>query len=208
MSRYALLDGEFEFQPGSSDLVLRNKLGITDPREMELAETLVYLEMVERSLGSLTDDQTLTVTDINTLHDQWLGGIYPFAGQYRQVNVSKNGFAFCAAAYIPEQMSSLNSVLARNMPCLGMDNVTLAKALTEVHGEFILIHPYREGNGRLGRWIATMMATQAGHPILEFEAEAASRGREEYFAAVRRYAVDPSLLENWFLAILQKGLAP
>ena len=53
-----------------------------------------------------------------------------------------------------------------------------------VHVELMLIHPFREGNGRLGRLLATLMALQAGLPILEFSEMIGVR-REEYFAAVR-----------------------
>lgn len=48
----------------------------------------------------------------------------------------------------------------------------------------MLIHPFREGNGRLGRLLATLMALQAGLPLLDFSVLDGLR-REEYFAAVR-----------------------
>lgn len=50
--------------------------------------------------------------------------------------------------------------------------------------ELMLIHPFREGNGRLGRLLATLMALQAGLPILEFS-EIVDVRKEEYFTAVR-----------------------
>ena len=48
----------------------------------------------------------------------------------------------------------------------------------------MLVHPFREGNGRLGRLLATLMALQAGLPVLDFSELDGAR-REEYFAAVR-----------------------
>ena len=48
----------------------------------------------------------------------------------------------------------------------------------------MLIHPFREGNGRLGRLLATLMALQAGLPLLDFS-DWSELKREEYFAAVR-----------------------
>ncbi len=57
-------------------------------------------------------------------------------------------------------------------------------ALAEVHVELMLIHPFREGNGRLGRLLATLMALQAGLPPLDFS-EMAGHLKEDYFAAVR-----------------------
>ena len=37
-----------------------------------------------------------------------------------------------------------------------------------VHVEFILIHPFREGNGRTGRLLADLMAMQAKKPPINY----------------------------------------
>jgi cell filamentation protein len=60
----------------------------------------------------------------------------------------------------------------------------VAAALAEVHVELVLIHPFREGNGRLSRLLATLMALQAGLPLLDFSGLAES-SRQGYFAAVQ-----------------------
>ena len=54
-------------------------------------------------------------------------------------------------------------------PCEGMNNSELIEALSICHVEFIIIHPFREGNGRLARLLATVMALQANMPPLDFE---------------------------------------
>jgi cell filamentation protein len=48
----------------------------------------------------------------------------------------------------------------------------------------VLIHPFREGNGRLTRLLAMLMGLQAGLPMLVFD-EMEGERREAYFAAVR-----------------------
>jgi cell filamentation protein len=47
----------------------------------------------------------------------------------------------------------------------------------------ILIHPFREGNGRLARLLALLMALQAGLPPLDFS-PLAGRGRRAYIAGI------------------------
>jgi len=42
------------------------------------------------------------------------------------------------------------------------------KALAIVHTELVLIHPFRDGNGRVARLLATLMALQAELPPLDF----------------------------------------
>ena len=49
-----------------------------------------------------------------------------------------------------------------------MDTKRLVRALARTHAEFILIHPFREGNGRLARLLNTLMAFQAGLPGLDY----------------------------------------
>ena len=48
----------------------------------------------------------------------------------------------------------------------------------------VLIHPFRDGNGRVARMLSVLMGSQAGLPPLNFSS---IRGKEQqkYFAAVR-----------------------
>jgi cell filamentation protein len=99
-----------------------------------------------------------------------LGGIYAWAGRYRQVNLKKGTFSFAAAAQIPKLMVELGEgPLKRHTPCHSTSTETLAAALAEVHVELVLIHPFREGNGRVARLLAVLMALQAGLPALYFD---------------------------------------
>ena len=38
-----------------------------------------------------------------------------------------------------------------------------------VHGEFLFIHPFREGNGRTARILANLMSRKQGFDALRFE---------------------------------------
>ena len=43
-----------------------------------------------------------------------------------------------------------------------------AEAVAIVHAELVLIHPFREGNGRCSRILAMLMGLQAELPALDF----------------------------------------
>ena len=76
-----------------------------------------------------------------------------------------------------------NGPLRQYTPCRTTLAEKQAAALAVVHAELILIHPFREGNGRCARLLAILMALQAGLPALDF---GGIRGvkRRGYIAAV------------------------
>ena len=72
--------------------------------------------------------------------------------------------------------------------------------------ELMLIHPFREGNGRLGRMLATLMALQAGLPILDFS-DWDGEKRESYFIAVRAgMDRDYCSMQELFAGIIENSL--
>ena len=74
--------------------------------------------------------------------------------------------------------------LRRHTPCRPTLIDRLAAALAEVHVELVLIHPFREGNGRAARILAVLVGLQAGLPALLFD-KLSGRKRRQYFAAVQ-----------------------
>jgi len=51
---------------------------------------------------------------------------------------------------------------------MGQEKKSLRK-IARVHLELLFIHPYREGNGRTARLVATLMALQAGYSGFDWE---------------------------------------
>lgn len=160
---------EGQYEPGSGEQVLRNKLGIKDAEQMELLEFDLLSRIQDELLEEITGDQRLTLSDLKLWHLRWLGSVYDWAGKYRTVNLSKQDFPFAAADQIPRLMDDYQRLyLARWTPACDLDQESLITALAECHVELVLIHPFREGNGRLARLLATMMALQADEPPLNF----------------------------------------
>jgi len=177
-------ESELEFQPGSRGRVLRNFLGITQVREMEVAETQALFVTQAEARRLYGPGHRFTSADIRRLHRMWLGEIYPWAGNYRTVNIGKGGFQFAHAPLISKLMAVLSKeVLRRHTPCGVATDVAVARSLAEVHAELILIHPFLDGNGRLARLLAVLMASQAGINPLRLSA-LAGRGKRTYLQAV------------------------
>ena len=86
--------------------------------------------------------------------------------------------------FVPKLLQEFErDYLMRYTPCDGKDASTLALAIAVCHVELILIHPFREGNGRLARLLADVMAVQAEHEPLDYSAWDADKERD--FAAIR-----------------------
>lgn len=186
-TKYAAAGMESEFQPGSRSRVLRNLLGITRVREMEEAESHALVAAQSAALEIYSPGHRFTPADIRRLHRMWLGSIYPWAGSYRTVNIGKGGFQFAHAPLIPPPMVALRKeVLRRHTPCGSAAGMTVARSLAEVHAELILIHPFRDGNGRVARLLTTLMASQAGLLSLNFSALSGRRKRTYVQLSTRR----------------------
>jgi cell filamentation protein len=199
---------ETQFESGSNELVLKNRLGIKSPQEMDVAEARALDTAMGKFIGSYDESHRFTVADLCALHKDWLREIYVWAGDYRQVNISKDGFPFAAAAQVPRLMAQFErDVLQRNTPCNFNDRAEIIRALAETHVELVLIHPFREGNGRLARVLATLMALQAGLPLLDFSLIAGAE-KETYFTAVQEgMAKNYQPMEKVFAEIIERSVA-
>lgn len=167
--RYAVHGAQGEYQPGSNDLVLANKLGIQSVDDMDELELELLQRLYEDVLMEHLPNRVLTADDLKTWHRRWLGNVFDWAGQERSVNMGKDGFMFAASAQIPRLLAEFErTCLARWTPCHGLDTDALVEAIAITHVEFILIHPFREGNGRLSRLLADVMAVQADRGPLDY----------------------------------------
>ena len=81
-----------------------------------------------------------TVKGLQQIHSYLFGGLYDFAGQIRTKTISKGGFTFCLAQYLPQQLQ-----IVERMPEETTDQI-FDKSV-----EMNVCHPFMEGNGRSSR---------------------------------------------------------
>lgn len=197
---------EAQFQSGSNKLVLKNMLGIKRKREMDALEAVSLSDATDWAIRNYSVDYRFTAQDINVIHQQWLGTIYPWAGQHRQVNISKGGFTFAVAAQVSRLMAEFErDVLAKYTPCNFKNRDDVIEALAVTHCELVLIHPFREGNGRTSRLLATLMALQAGLPLLDFSG-ITGKQKQAYFQAVQAgLGRDYASMKNMFAKVVARS---
>lgn len=209
-SRYQSATGvEAGSEPGSRGRVLRNKPGIQRKREMDRAEFEALTRAQMEFLGRVTTETRFTAEGLRSMHRSWLGELYEWAGKYRTVEMEKGGFRWPPAYLVAQNMAQLEQgLLQRYTPCGPASLGIVARHMAEVHAELLLIHPFRDGNGRLARWLADLMALQAGLPLPDyrFRGRGSEYERALYLTAVKRgYLTRYDDLTAFFLRAVSRG---
>lgn len=169
MSKYTLNSPEEWYQPGSNDSVLLNKLNIINQHEMEELETGLLLALYEQLFMGTQPPVVHNFKVISKWHFQWFENVYEWAGRLRNTNLLKDGFQFAAAERIPTLISSFEKMYLLNFDKIhSLTRPDLVRYLAESHVEFILIHPFREGNGRVSRLLFDTQSVQAGMGLLDY----------------------------------------
>jgi len=84
-----------------------------------------------------------TTKSLQQIHAYLFGGLYDFAGQIRQKNISKSGFQFALAQYLDNTLKKIEQ----------MPENTFAQ-IADKYIEMNVAHPFMEGNGRSTRiWL-------------------------------------------------------
>ena len=185
MVKYNIDTAEGEYQSGSDNRVLKNLLEISDVADMNEAETELLLKLYEYlfQLENLYIDK-LTVADILNWHQKWLGNIYQWAGETRTVNMGKEGFEFASALQISHLLKVFeDSYLSQSHKLEMLSEKELIVYLAQVHVEFILIHPFREGNGRISRLLLDVLVYKAGYEPLDYSLW--DEHKDFYFKAIQ-----------------------
>jgi len=84
-----------------------------------------------------------TAKGLQQIHAYLFGGLYDFAGQIRQKNISKGGFQFAVSCFLGETLKQIEA-----MPETTFDEIV------NKYVEMNIAHPFMEGNGRSTRiWL-------------------------------------------------------
>jgi len=173
--------------PDSQNEALPNLLGLESTEEISKSEFEGFLKAEILLTESLTRQTKFTVDYILDLHKLALSHLYSFAGKFRDVNLSKGGFPFAAARFLPESMATFQKEILSTLPSTYADKADLIQDIAKVHGELLFIHPFREGNGRTARVLANLMCRKEGYDSLQFD-KIGEKEFEGYIQAVQKSA--------------------
>jgi cell filamentation protein len=91
-----------------------------------------------------------TTKGLQQIHAYLFGGLYDFAGQIRQKNISKGGFQFAVSRFLGPTLKQIEE-----MPVSTFDEIV------EKYVEMNIAHQFMEGNGRSARiWLDLILKKQ------------------------------------------------
>lgn len=122
-----------------------------------------------------------TTKGLQQIHGYLFGGLYDFAGQIRQKNISKGGFQFAVSRFLGETLKQIDE-----MPENTFDEI-VAKYV-----EMNVAHPFMEGNGRSTRiWLDLILKKRLKKCV-----DWSKIGKAEYMNEMVKSPVNSSALKK------------
>ncbi|WP_282476499.1 Fic family protein [Vibrio sp. ABG19] len=136
---------------------------------MDDAEAFLLMKLYEKVFSDDAPTFQLSFQTIIDWHRQWLGNVYTWAGKIRNVRMWKSDFEFAAPLQIERIIREFErDYLSQSLNIADFSKEELVSFLAQSHVEFILIHPFREGNGRISRLLMDYISVEAGYGLLDY----------------------------------------
>lgn len=135
----------------------------------------------------ISEEDIGTTKSLQQIHAYIFGGLYDFAGQIRQKNISKGGFQFAVSHFLGNSLKQIEE-----MPETTFDEIV------DKYVEMNIAHPFMEGNGRSLRiWLDLILKKR-----LKCCVDWSLINKNDYLNAMVKSSLDSSILKN----LLQNAL--
>ena len=196
--REAVLSSRIEGTRASlSDLLLEEASGPSETRHGDVHEVRNYVRALDYGIKRL-EKLPLSLRLVREIHERLMRGVrgdHATPGEFRR---SQNwiGPAGCTpetAPYVPPPSSEMKEALSdweRFVQNRGKVPDLIQCAL--IHEQFEAIHPFLDGNGRVGRLLITLFLAERerlSQPLL-YLSEYIERRRQEYYERLQRVRTD------------------
>jgi Fic family protein len=208
----AVLSSQIEGTQSSLQDLLSVEAGSREARASDVGEVVGYVRAMNHGLRRLAK-LPVSVRLIREIHEELLRGLRGSHLEPGQLRRSQNwiGPAGCtlgeatfvppAPAEVPQTLSALEAFLHKD------DRLPLLVKIGLAHAQFETIHPFLDGNGRIGRLLITFLLCERGaltKPVL-YLSHYFKRHRAEYYDRLQAVR-DRGDFEGW-LAFFLQGVA-
>ena len=145
-----------------------NYLKSTDNDMIQKHEDLKLLELYDHLVEHLDISKSFDFNAVKKWHKEIFESIYPFAGVLRTVEMSKgNGSeAWVWRLDFLNAIPALNDLMKEITKKYYEDIDEITYDLSKLLSDFLFIHPFREGNGRISRLIGDIILAKNGLPMI------------------------------------------
>jgi cell filamentation protein len=132
-----------------------------------------------------------TTKGLQQIHAYLFGGLYDFAGQIRQKNISKGGFQFAVSHFLGNTLKQIEE-----MPENTFDEII------DKYVEMNIAHPFMEGNGRSTRiWLDLILKKRLKKCI-----DWSKIGKRDYMNAMMQSPTNSTVLKRLLKSALTKKI--
>jgi len=98
--------------------------------------------------------------------------------------ISKPNVTWPAPDFLDTNMQQYEQNVLRRFPAKDLDHDSaFCAAVGEIQGEFLVIHPFREGNARAIKLATDLLAAQTARPLLAYDET--GEGQQAYIEAAK-----------------------
>lgn len=211
----AVLSSQIEgTQASLSDILEKEEDILSDEKDDDVRVTLNYIEAAKYGLERIKE-LPLSLRLIREMHQRLLTNVrghYAEPGEFRKTQnwVGPGGCTLKDATYVPPPVHEMNEALGQWEKYLHSRSRKKYPILIDcglIHSQFETIHPFSDGNGRIGRLLITLLLCLNGiisGPVLYLSYHF-KKNRREYYDKLNDVR-DSGNWENW-LKFFLKGVS-
>lgn len=180
-------------------------------RRIDVQEISNYVEALKHGLGRV-ESLPLSLRLIREIHGRLMEGVRggeeaKTPGEFRRSQNWVGGPSPETARFVPPPVAEMKRALAELEGFLHSDDLPILVRVGMAHAQFETIHPFLDGNGRVGRLLITFLLAHAKvlrEPLL-YLSIFFKRNRQEYYDRLQNVR-DQGDWEGWLLFFLE-GIA-
>lgn len=206
----AVLSSKIEGTQATVDEVLEQEAGIIKDGEKgkDIQEIINYRKALH-SAHDYLDERPITLSFVRELHKILLNsarGQGKTPGEFRKDQnwIGKYGCTVKQASFVPPNPLQLQDHLEAWQKYMGSNDIDLLLQTAVVHAQFELLHPFKDGNGRIGRILIPLFLYQKkklSQPMF-YLSSYLETNREEYYLRLQNISHE-SDWNGWIAFFLQ-----
>ena len=208
LNREAVLSSRIEGTQATLSDLYASEAQLRLPVAGDVQEVLNYSSAYRYGLGRL-DSLPLSLRLIRELHEHLLRGVRGYGkqpGEFRNYQNFIGGATEANASYVPPPPNELKACLDDLEKFIHESRPTLRPLvqMAIVHYQFEAIHPFGDGNGRVGRLLMGVFLTERGlmpQPLL-YVSPYFERTRRQYYGGLMRVSTHGDW-DGWIKYVLE-----